>query len=412
MKLAANWTKVLGLLVVGAALAGSPPPAAAQKQNATFKVVCVADRKAADITGRRACLTHTPKLSFGDELTLAVEHAPEVTFDDSGEPNPADLVLFLEGKALPGTRASVGKSQLDTDGVTTTLLTYRITRDLSSQTGRANWKEVLVAAQNRPELSVSTGLENGTPAVSSALLTLDVMPQDKLILWWLLAAVGGVIFFLIALKTNALRDAEPDVVEGTADKANPKGRAYSLARVQMALWTVLILYAYMFVWVLTGEYKGTIPASAVGLMGISLATFGTAAAIDAAKAKENQAKLKQFEEEHEAKLKELDKKITEQHEKKPELGPGDKKLLTEYNLLKDRAKVCPNEIFYEDISTSEKGVSLHRLQFILWTLALAVVFVVTVWKTLAMPDFDATLLGLMGLTSGAYAGLKLPEAKT
>jgi hypothetical protein len=42
-----------------------------------------------------------PRLSFGDEVTLAVEHASNVTFDDSGEPNPTDLVLFLDGKAMP-----------------------------------------------------------------------------------------------------------------------------------------------------------------------------------------------------------------------------------------------------------------------------------------------------------------------
>ena len=54
---------------------------------------------------------------------------------------------------------------------------------------------------------------------------------------------------------------------------------------------------------------------------------------------------------------------------------------------------------------------MHRLQFIVWTLALAAVFVVTVWRTVGMPDFDATMLGLMGITSGTYVGLKLPENK-
>jgi hypothetical protein len=28
-----------------------------------------------------------------------------------------------------------------------------------------------------------------------------------------------------------------------------------------------------------------------------------------------------------------------------------------------------------------------------------------------MPDFDATMLGLMGITSGTYVGLKVPENK-
>ena len=36
-------------------------------------------------------------------------------------------------------------------------------------------------------------------------------------------------------------------------------------------------------------------------------------------------------------------------------------------------------------------------------------FVHTVWTTLAMPDFDNTLLGLMGISSGTYIGVKMPE---
>jgi len=99
------------------------PEAEAQVASGTFKVICIANPSAADITGRKACLSSVPSLSFGSELTLAVEHAPDVDFDDSSEPNPADLILFLDGKPLPGTKAQVGKSQVDKDDVTTTLLT-------------------------------------------------------------------------------------------------------------------------------------------------------------------------------------------------------------------------------------------------------------------------------------------------
>jgi hypothetical protein len=36
---------------------------------------------------------------------------------------------------------------------------------------------------------------------------------------------------------------------------------------------------------------------------------------------------------------------------------------------------------------------------------------VSVYKDLAMPEFSATLLGLMGLSSGTYLGFKVPEKK-
>ena len=44
-------------------------------------------------------------------------------------------------------------------------------------------------------------------------------------------------------------------------------------------------------------------------------------------------------------------------------------------------------------------------------LSLGVIFVASVYKDLAMPEFNATLLGLMGISSGTYLGFKVPEKK-
>jgi len=46
-----------------------------------------------------------------------------------------------------------------------------------------------------------------------------------------------------------------------------------------------------------------------------------------------------------------------------------------------------------------------------WTLILGVVFIFGVFQQLAMPKFDATLLALMGMSSGTYLGFKWPAAK-
>jgi len=54
---------------------------------------------------------------------------------------------------------------------------------------------------------------------------------------------------------------------------------------------------------------------------------------------------------------------------------------------------------------------LHRLQFGIWTVVLMIVFVYTVIQDVSLPDFDNTLLALMGISSGAYAGMKIPENK-
>jgi hypothetical protein len=54
-------------------------------------------------------------------------------------------------------------------------------------------------------------------------------------------------------------------------------------------------------------------------------------------------------------------------------------------------------------------MSLARLQIGIWTLVLAVIFARSVYRDLAMPEFDATLLGLMGISNGTYLGFKGAE---
>jgi hypothetical protein len=40
---------------------------------------------------------------------------------------------------------------------------------------------------------------------------------------------------------------------------------------------------------------------------------------------------------------------------------------------------------------------------------LIVIFTIKVYDGLAMPDFDTTLLALMGISGGAYIGFKMPK---
>jgi hypothetical protein len=50
------------------------------------------------------------------------------------------------------------------------------------------------------------------------------------------------------------------------------------------------------------------------------------------------------------------------------------------------------------------------MQVVCWTIALGIVFVIGVYRDLAMPaDFSGTLLALMGISSAGYVGFKYPE---
>jgi hypothetical protein len=50
------------------------------------------------------------------------------------------------------------------------------------------------------------------------------------------------------------------------------------------------------------------------------------------------------------------------------------------------------------------------LQIVVWTVVLSGVFLSSVIWDLTMPEFNATLLALMGISSGTYIGFKLPTS--
>ena len=70
------------------------------------------------------------------------------------------------------------------------------------------------------------------------------------------------------------------------------------------------------------------------------------------------------------------------------------------------------EGFFRDIVSDANGVSFHRFQNAVWTFVLAFIFLILVYQNLAMPEFNTTLLGLLGLSAGTYLGLKIPEPVT
>jgi hypothetical protein len=44
-----------------------------------------------------------------------------------------------------------------------------------------------------------------------------------------------------------------------------------------------------------------------------------------------------------------------------------------------------------------------------WTLVLGILFSYSIWYRLSMPEFSATLLALLGISSGTNLGFKIPE---
>jgi hypothetical protein len=166
-------------------------------------------------------------------------------------------------------------------------------------------------------------------------------------IWLGLLAAVLVVLLVAARRTDMLRDGPP--VDGVR-------QPYSLARSQMAFWFFLTVASYVFIWLVTGD-RDSIPPSLLGLMGISAATAIAAFAIS-------------------------------------------------------RKAVTTSSGWWQDVVSNEDGViALDRLQIVVWTLVLGGIFLTSVLWDLTMPEFNTTLLALMGISSGTYIGFQLPLKK-
>jgi len=171
------------------------------------------------------------------------------------------------------------------------------------------------------------------------------------------AALTGIVLIQLSRKTDLIRD--------NTNHPPPAGerRPYSLGRAQMAFWFFLVLTSYVGLWLITGSLE-TITPSILAIMGISAGTTIGAALIDADK-----------------------------NEEKSALGSGD----------------TVSKGFLKDLLSNGDAYSFHRFQIFGWTLVLGIIFADSVYERLQMPEFNSTLLGLMGISAGAYVGLKIPE---
>ena len=227
------------------------------------------------------------------------------------------------------------------------------------------------------------------------------------------------IIFSMARSKGLLRDRGIDL-SALGIKNDSILNPYSLGRFQMAFWFTLTIISFFFIWLITDAYNIITP-TVLTLIGISAGTALSAAVIDNSKSTEllNQTVALQNE---------LDGLNTKMVSLSAQLNivPAPANLIdlqTQKNIAQDRIDQAtrlitqntavltpqPSQGFFKDILRDVNGVSFHRLQMLVWTFVLGLLFIYSVWKRLSMPVFDATLLALQGLTATTYLGFKFPE---
>jgi hypothetical protein len=264
------------------------------------------------------------------------------------------------------------------------------------------------------EMTVSVGPAGGPQWPGTAKIRINPYPTG---LTWL-GATGVlalvVLVLVLAVRTPLLRDSG-----GTT-------APFSLAKNQMALWFVVIFSSFLFVTVTTGQ-AAAMSTTALTLIGISGATGLAAVAIDARKRVLESSERDALEAERTTLTKEIDGDggLRSKRQSFADGSAEATQLDATIQLRRQRLEVVTKKLHEQppaspktsqgwltDILSDENGISFHRVQMAGWTVAMVGVFVVAVWRTFAMAEFDATMLALLGISSGTYLGFKLPERDT
>lgn len=294
--------------------------------------------------------THRTCALAKDETHLALDQRADFKLDKTAcGAHAMKWQLWLDG--LDSGVRSVG---CDTNN---NVIVFQLSRDgaaASTQTATA-WTLLLQrpfsgAGRNfERSVNVSIANEKGEPIAACNDIKLRVVDIGWAWGAGIATLLAMVLTFVAATRTDMLRDAGPVPSNGV--------RPYSLARVQMCAWFVLVFLSFMAIWLVCHEVPH-LPGSILALMGIAGGTAVTARGID------------------------------QSHAEAPQ----------------------PSQGFWRDIATDANGATLYRIQQVVWTIGLATVFIAHVLTKLVMPDFDGATLALMGISAGAYLGFKVPES--
>jgi len=303
------------------------------------------------------------------------------------------------------------------------------------------WRPVKVRLGERPVDGVSVAQETisataDTPAAST--LQLKVLPPARLAIAVLL--IGALVWLLWwrARVDATLRDNLLPQIE-------PKFQTYSLGRWQMAFWFSLIFGSFVFLFVLTWDYN-TLSSQALTLMGISGGTSLAAVVVDASKDSPADAvnrglralglnsyadvvRVGQEITDRERSLNEAQRELsslltnasqstadqTRIAQLRQEIPGLNSDILGRRGILRtyqDQITPFLTQGWFHDLTSDLNGIAIHRLQVFSWTLVLGAIYLIGVYRDLAMPNFSTELLTLMGISGAAYVGFKYPETNS
>lgn len=259
-----------------------------------------------------------------------------------------NLVLYVDGLPMPALKGVANYSAKE--------ITFRLNRD-------PELLKMFTFGTNKESFRFSPGVLNGYfIRVEKDNFTVVLFAWGTLFLAGLITATS--IFLVLYLGVFKKNPRSVLLRESLGGGGNDQNKPFSLSKVQLAFWTVIIGTSILYLWLITGEYNLLTP-QAMLLLGISVTTTGLSAVVGTQHSEQEKAMLEQMQ----------------------------------------------SDGFFVDILSDAKGISITRMQNFLFTLIYGLIFVVTVARQLKMPEFDNNALILMGISSGAYVLYKVVENK-
>jgi hypothetical protein len=322
-----------------------------------------------------------PKAYLGEWLTLKVSGLAGLSKNTKPD---KPLQLYLNGMPLVGSKPFFIRENGETDKVRFELARTDASKDL--------WSALLGRPGSWSDDTIDTLVSVGVADCKADCADMTNTQPIRLVAirgGWFAGFVIAFLLFVGALVWLAKKKA----ILRDRGATSP----WSLARTQMAWWSVVVVGSFVFIWMVTGD-ASSLTDSVLALIGVSAGTAVFGAVLD--NTKENQEAQRQALVAEKAlilggappanpnRLQEIDAQLQA-------LPPVWKKPLAAG--------------FWQDILSDENGLSFHRFQMVIWTLVLTTIFVVRVYATLSMPDFNAQLLGLTGISASTYLGFKFSE---
>jgi hypothetical protein len=317
---------------------------------------------------------------------------------------PSNLRLVIGGYLL----ANIQPNSISPSGQE--YLNFVLQMDTADSEDWKTWAAIVDGSRHSHDnqLLITLGTTDKQVFESSAVVTVDPYPSYWVYLLAAFVILLGALIYLSA-KTDLLR-----YVVGERPSA-PQRPPFSLGLVQMAFWFYLVVAAYVYICVST--LQSHIPmGSVLGLLGISSTTGLAAVFVDKQKNASSQNQRNVLLAEQKA----LSSRIAELSAASVTSGSPAEAELAQRKYRLDEVGAAINQLaapsvpakskgFMRDILDDGESISFHRFQIAIWTIVLGTVFVWAVYRNISMPEFDASLLTLMGISSGTYVGFKFPE---